>query len=168
MDLGSGDGRNALFMAEQGFRVTAMDSLPAPIDALTRRSIERGVGERVDVRVGDVLLAELGGPYDNIVAIQLLHFLGPEGVAQTLSKMKEATAPGGTNLITDFAAGSEISRDPRLAQTDYFLSSEELAQCYIDWKVIISFKHQLASKRRTVEGVPIPQDVLVFMARKPE
>ncbi|MBZ5591621.1 MAG: methyltransferase domain-containing protein [Acidobacteriia bacterium] len=52
LDLACGAGRNALWLAEQGWKVTAVDGAPAAIEILRRRAAERGV--TVDARVADL------------------------------------------------------------------------------------------------------------------
>ena len=52
LDLASGAGRNALWLAEHGWDVTAVDGAPAAIEILRRRAGERGV--TVDARVADL------------------------------------------------------------------------------------------------------------------
>ncbi len=42
-DLGSGEGRNAVFLAEQGYRVTALDYAEAGLEKTRARARERGV-----------------------------------------------------------------------------------------------------------------------------
>ncbi len=43
LDLASGAGRNALWLAEQGWEVTAVDGAPAAVEILQSRAAERGL-----------------------------------------------------------------------------------------------------------------------------
>lgn len=52
LDVASGTGRNALWLAEQGWRVTAVDGSPSAIDILKQRVRERDV--EIDARVADL------------------------------------------------------------------------------------------------------------------
>jgi SAM-dependent methyltransferase len=52
LDLACGAGRNALWLAERGWRVTAIDGAPAAIEILRQRASERSL--RVDARVADL------------------------------------------------------------------------------------------------------------------
>ena len=52
LDLACGAGRNALWLAEHGWRVTAVDGAPAAIEILRHRAAARGV--QVDARVADL------------------------------------------------------------------------------------------------------------------
>jgi SAM-dependent methyltransferase len=52
LDLACGTGRNALWLAEQGWNVAAVDGAPAAIEILRQRASEKGL--RVDARVADL------------------------------------------------------------------------------------------------------------------
>lgn len=52
LDLASGPGRNALYLAEQGWRVTAVDGSPVAIDTLLARARQRNLA--IDARVADL------------------------------------------------------------------------------------------------------------------
>src|SRR5579859_6861959 len=52
LDLACGTGRNALWLAEHGWSVTAVDGAPAAIEILRQRAAERAL--QVDARVADL------------------------------------------------------------------------------------------------------------------
>jgi tellurite methyltransferase len=52
LDLACGTGRNALWLAQQGWSVTAVDGSAAAIEILNRRAVERGV--LLDAHVADL------------------------------------------------------------------------------------------------------------------
>jgi len=52
LDLACGTGRNALWLAQRGWSVTAVDSSPAAIDSLAARA--KQLGATVDARVADL------------------------------------------------------------------------------------------------------------------
>jgi tellurite methyltransferase len=52
LDLACGAGRNALWLAEHGWEVTAVDGAPAAIEILQTRAVERGV--KINVVVADL------------------------------------------------------------------------------------------------------------------
>jgi SAM-dependent methyltransferase len=59
LDLACGTGRNALWLAEHGWSVTAVDGSPAAIELVRKRAVERGVnaverGVNVDAQVADL------------------------------------------------------------------------------------------------------------------
>ena len=60
LDLACGPGRNALFLAERGWRVTAVDGSPIAIDVL--RQSARGKNLNLDLRVADLERGEFESP----------------------------------------------------------------------------------------------------------
>lgn len=52
LDLACGPGRNALYLAERGWRVTAVDGSPVAIEILRARAREKGLD--IDTRVADL------------------------------------------------------------------------------------------------------------------
>ena len=56
LDLACGSGRNALWLAKQGWSVTAVDGSPAAIEILRSRASESGVS--VNARIADLEKSE--------------------------------------------------------------------------------------------------------------
>jgi SAM-dependent methyltransferase len=54
LDLASGAGRHALFLAERGWRVRALDGSGAGIDRMLEEARRRGVAERIEAGVCDL------------------------------------------------------------------------------------------------------------------
>jgi SAM-dependent methyltransferase len=66
IDLGCGEGDNAIFLAQHGFSVTGVDFAPAAI-AKARRKVDLA-GVNVDLRVADLTqMLDVGGPFDLLV-----------------------------------------------------------------------------------------------------
>lgn len=74
LDLASGSGRNAIWLAEQGFRTLAVDRNEAALDALKQEAEQRGLSIRtqaVDLENGQRFLAP--ATFDLIVVVHYLH-----------------------------------------------------------------------------------------------
>jgi SAM-dependent methyltransferase len=54
LDIATGTGRNAVFLADRGYRVDAIDSSRAGLDITRERAAERGVEERLECIQADV------------------------------------------------------------------------------------------------------------------
>lgn len=96
LDLACGEGRNAIWLALGGWEVTGIDFSDVAVD----RGVERAarVGLTLDLRVGDVLVAELGdGPYD-LVLVSYLQLPADER-RRVLARAASVLAPGGTFLL---------------------------------------------------------------------
>jgi SAM-dependent methyltransferase len=93
LDVACGEGRNAIYLAEQGWKVTAVDFSEVGIDKGKRIAVSRGV--EVEWIVGDVSIAPLPEQAFDLVAILYLH-TDPGQRERWLSRAVAAVAPGGT------------------------------------------------------------------------
>ncbi|MEZ5778106.1 MAG: class I SAM-dependent methyltransferase [Paracoccaceae bacterium] len=101
LSVADGEGRNSVWLAEQGLRVTAMDSAPNAVAKARRLAEERGVN--VDFHVAGIEGWDWDGTaYDVVVGI-FIQFVGPEGRARLFDGMKRALKPGGTLLLHGYA-----------------------------------------------------------------
>ncbi|MFD4639511.1 class I SAM-dependent methyltransferase [Lentzea sp. NPDC058436] len=98
LDVGCGPGRNAIFLARNGFAVDAVDISATAI----RWAEERSEGLDVRWRHGDALAAE--GPYDLIYDSGCFHHLPPHRRVGYLALLDRALVPGGHFALTCFTA----------------------------------------------------------------
>jgi tellurite methyltransferase len=89
IDLACGAGRNALYLAEQGWAVTAMDGSEKAIELLRQRSAARGL--QVDAKVADLTDPAFRMPHDAYDLILIAYYLQRD----LFAKVKEAVQPGG-------------------------------------------------------------------------
>lgn len=100
LSLGEGEGRNAVHLAEAGYRVTALDASEAAMQKLA------GLARRRDVQVAsqlaDVAAADLGvARWDGIVNV-FCHL--PSRVRpDLLARIRKALRPGGVFLTEQFS-----------------------------------------------------------------
>jgi 2-polyprenyl-3-methyl-5-hydroxy-6-metoxy-1,4-benzoquinol methylase len=73
LELGCGDGVNAVFMAQRGCEVTAVDISATAIEMARRKALDAGVN--LDLLVGDVFELGLDGSFDLVFDRGLLHHL---------------------------------------------------------------------------------------------
>ncbi len=96
LDLGCGEGRNALWLAERGWEVTAVDFSQVAIDRGRGRAERRGIS--VDFQVTDVIdYRPEPAAFDLVIVfyLQLPH----EEVREVLEHAVDAVAPGGALLV---------------------------------------------------------------------
>lgn len=99
LDLGCGEGRNALWLANRGWRVTAVDFSTVALTKGHRAAAHspRSVRDRVDWVRADVTQVELPPNYD-LVLLSYLHL--PRSPRRALLRRAAAAlAPGGTLLL---------------------------------------------------------------------
>ena len=98
IDLGAGEGRNALWLAEQGWQVTAVDFSSVAVE----RGRARPGGERVDWQVADVTTYEPADRFD-LVLVCYLH-LSRRTMQRVLDHAASWVAPGGHLVVVAHAA----------------------------------------------------------------
>lgn len=95
--IADGEGRNSVFMAEQGVAVTAMDGSAVAVAKARALADERGVA--VDFHVADILTWDWRpATYDLVVGI-FFQFLAPEQQPRVFDGMTRTLRPGGTLLV---------------------------------------------------------------------
>jgi SAM-dependent methyltransferase len=99
LDLAAGEGRNSVWLAERGWRVTAVDFSRVGLDKGRKLATARGVDEaRIEWIVADLCdYAPDRGAFD-LVLIAYLQ-VGPGLRAGVLTRAAAALAPGGTLLV---------------------------------------------------------------------
>ncbi len=126
IDLGTGEGRNAIWLAERGWRVTAVDFSAVGLERAARLAAERGVS--VDWVKADLLSYEpAAGGYD-LVLIAYIH-LPPADLGHLLRAAAAGVAPGGTLLVVghdrdNLDRGYAGPQDPDILYTVPALTAE--------------------------------------------
>lgn len=124
IDLGAGEGRNAIWLAERGWRVTAVDFSAAGLARAARLAAERGVS--VDWVQADLLdYQPAPGGYDLV----LIAYLQLPSASLGGSSAGRAVAPGGTLLVIghdrdNIARGHGGPQDPDRLYTPETITAE--------------------------------------------
>ncbi len=108
LDAGCGHGLIGFELAARhpGARVYAQD-WPAVLAQTRTHAQRRGVLERTEFLPGDVFTRDLGGPYDVVVAGNLLFHFGPSQVAALLDRLVGVLAPDGRLVVAGFTTGDQ-------------------------------------------------------------
>ena len=99
LDVGCGQGRDALFIARLGHAVTAIDHAPSGICDLKADAAREGLS--INAQTADIRGNDWGGPFDVIVIDRTLHMLGESDRLDVLKDLVAATGPGSYLLIAD-------------------------------------------------------------------
>src|SRR5579883_314078 len=119
LDLACGEGRNALWLAEKGWRATAVDF--SSVAVAKGRAAAESRGLDVTWIAADLLDYEPErGAYEAVV-IAYLH-LQPDDMRRVLGKARDALADGGTLLVvghdvTNLTEGTGGPQDPAILYT---------------------------------------------------
>jgi len=139
LDLACGAGRDAVFLAQRGWEVTAVD---ANKDSLARcESLAKSSNTNLSTQCIDLELQQpaMDNPAaDLIVVMRYLHRPLLPWLAKWLN-------PGGIICYSTFMVGSEEFGSPR--NPNYLLKPSELANTYSDMKIVYDEVHHLADGR---------------------
>ena len=119
LDLGCGSGRHAVWLAERGWRVTAVDFAPEALRQARERAAE--VGSAVDWIEADLVDYEPPEGGFDLVLVAYLHVPSHERRA-ILARAEGAVVPGGTLLLvghdlTNIGTGAPGPTSPSVLYT---------------------------------------------------
>ena len=128
LDLASGRGRNALFLAEQGFTVLAVDVSEEALAQLGREAARRNLP--VEVRRLD-LEAEPQLPpaaFDLVLEFFYLH-------RSLLPSLRESVRPGGMAVLRTFSSAGTFPGGP--TNPEFVLRPGELLEMFAGWEILL-------------------------------
>jgi len=132
LDMGCSNGRNALYLSQLGFDVTAVDNNPGAINMLHQIVSQEGI-TNVNAKVYDLNNAGLDADYGLIACTVTLMFLDPARVGAVVADMQEHTLPGGYNLIV---CAMDTQEHPCPVPFPFTLESGQLREIYEEWELV--------------------------------
>ena len=161
LDLGCGQGRNALFLAQHGFEVTAVDQNELALEIL--QSIVEQEDLEMTVGLYDINSANLKQSYDLIVSTVVLMFLQADRIPAIIRNMQDQTNPGGYNLIV---CAMDTEDYPCQVPFSFTFKEGELADYYKDWELIKYNENPGHLHRRDEDGNLIALRFATMLAKK--
>lgn len=132
LDMGCGTGRNALFLSQLGYNVTAIDSNPNAIQTLRTIATEEAI-TNIQAQLYDINEAAIQGDYGFIACTVTLMFLNPSRVDAVIADMQDHTLAGGYNLIV---CAMDTEAYPCPVNFPFVLKEGQLRTLYKDWEFI--------------------------------
>lgn len=163
LDVGGGDGRNALYLGERGFTVTVMD--------ISKVGLQKAVAAAQCKHIMIITtLADLSSyQYKQIFSVCLfsfvLHHIDATSAMRALQQAKEHTARGGVHMVATFTqAGGLAARAKRSGR--YYPTVAELCAVYQDWSIISLETKVVKTEAKAKTGEPLENEVVFMLVQK--
>lgn len=132
LDMGCSNGRNALYLAQRGFTVTAVDANPSALGQLQSIVSQEGI-DTITPRLYDISDANLEADYDFIACTVTLMFIDPSRVDAVLADMRRRTRVGGHNLIV---CAMDSPDYPCPMNFPFTFGPGDLSEAYQGWELV--------------------------------
>jgi len=165
IDVAGGEGRNAVWLAEQGWTVEVIDFAPNALAKARKLAEERGVAEHVLTTEASALEFEAQLAPVDLALVAYLHIYSHQ-FAQAMAKTVAAIRPGG-HLMGVWHALENLQFNSHGPQNpDSLPSVESLSKLCTELGLEVLTLENRDGKVRTDEG-PKPSVTVVLLARKP-
>lgn len=164
LDVGSGEGADAIWLAERGWTVTGVDISPVGLSRAAEHAAQAGaeIADRIQWRRADLFAEpfEPFGTYD-LVNSQYLH-LPPEERARALSRLAESVAPGGSLLVVSHHPLDLEVPGLRPNVPELFYTAAELAALLepARWEILVEAARERSASGPAGEPVTVRDAVL--------
>jgi tellurite methyltransferase len=125
LDLACGPGRNAIYLSDRGWRITALDASPIAIDLLLASTRERN--RSIDARLVDLEAPEFELPPESFDLVLSCYYLQ----RSLIPGIKSALRSGGMLIMIALLAGADQSQG-----TPTRAYRSELRTFFSDWTIL--------------------------------
>ncbi|MEW5288275.1 MULTISPECIES: tellurite resistance methyltransferase TehB [Erwinia] len=162
LDLGCGNGRNALYLNLKGFEVSAWDCNRDSLARLEQIIRDEGLSG-ITTAEKDLNNLRFNGAWELVISTVVMMFLQPTTIPQLIADMQASTVRGGYNLIV---AAMDTPDSPCHVGFPFTFKSGELSAYYRNWH-ILKYNEEFGQLHRTDEhGNRISMRFATLLAQK--
>ena len=161
--VADGEGRNSVWLAEQGCAVTATEISPVALEKAAK--LARGRHVAVDFMQADILAWTWPtAAFDAVVGI-FIQFVGPAERARQLAGMKQAVKPSGLLFLQGYTPKQLEYGTGGPSAVENLYTEALLREIFSDWEIVLLHEHEdLIDEGRGHSGRSALIDLI---ARKP-
>lgn len=139
LSVADGEGRNAVWLAEQGCRVTATEISPVALEKATK--LARGRHVAVDFVTADILSWEWpDAAFDAVVGI-FIQFATPAERPRQIGGLQQATKPGGLVFLHGYTPQQREYRTGGPSAVENLYSEAMLRELFAGWEILLLREH---------------------------
>jgi len=167
LDAGCGEGADALWLAERGWRVTAVDFSPVALERGAVRAAEQGLEERIEWVHADL---DAWTPPEESFDLVTAHYLHASWNDRSgmFQRLAAAVAPGGVLLVVGHLHGEAWGHGHSHAHDPGALYTAEDVAAVLDpaqWHDVVTQTRDRDPEAAARTGNPVPDTVLVAHRR---
>ncbi len=133
LDIGCGEGRNALPLARSGFHVEAWDNSAKEVRHLREQAKREGLCiTSYDIDMRSLYIGF--NRWNAILTIHCLHFLDPKAAEKRLEHIRLNLKRGGFHAMVALTCDSPMSKERK---DRYFPTVDELLDLYKGWEILV-------------------------------
>lgn len=168
LDLGCGQGRDCLFMLENGFEVVAVDSSASGLSSIKNKISEKGLPiEKIELVEGDMRDFEIEKDKFSVInAFNSLQFLPKKNALKLLEKIKTNLKVGGYFLIASFTTKDSFFEKSN-PEKQCFFEENELKNIFHDFEIAAYEEKVVADAGHPGSPQPHEHGIVRMIARKP-
>lgn len=148
LSVADGEGRNSVWLAEQGLEVTAVELSAVGLAKASKLAAGRGVRvgfEQADIMAPDWPPERHTSTYDWVVAI-FIQFVGPEERCRQFNALKRTVRPGGRLLLQGYTPKQIEYRTGGPSAVENLYTASILRDAFADWTIeeLIEYEDDIA------------------------
>ena len=132
LDIGCGEGKDAVYFAKKGYQVTAFDITENGIRKTKALAEKEGV--KINAFVADINDFEINEKFDVIYSTGTIQYLDEDKKTDFFRKVKEMTNVNGYNWFNVFVDKPFIPLPPDWDENERMWNTAELFSYYPDWR----------------------------------
>lgn len=163
LDCGAGNGRNSLFLAENGFDVDAVDVSSVACEQLQSAADARNVSVRA--HVGDITSFDFPKNYDLVVMAFVLQHLTRDEARQFIVEAQKHTSDNGVHVIGAQTVNGDFFRANPQTE-NFFDAGNDLKELYSEWKILEYYVANKEAAIKKADGSSMVNECVFMIARK--
>ena len=157
LDIGGGEGRNAIYLAEQGFDVSVIDISKVGIDRLKNKTKQKGL--KINTDVVDILEEDIKGEFDVIINSFVLHHMNESDAVKIIKDSQKHTNKGGINILSTFSNQGDLY-ERNIKSNRFYPSEDFIRELYKGWDTKELSTKEIITHARNKKGERIKNYVL--------
>ena len=165
LDAGAGCGRHAVFFAENGFGVEAVDVSEVGLEVIRKRAAERNLP--IQVRLADLVTEGVKDWYQAVITTFVYYCLPAEQGFKLLREIQAHTCTNGLNIVAAWLDCGDLWELPGASDCCFFSEGELRSLWYGDWQILQYEEGWRRLVEKKPDGMSAWNMYAYLIARKP-